>query len=370
MATVITPQQNEVVDRRNRTLVEAARTMLIFSSALLFLLVDAITIVCYTQNRSIIHTRLNKTPYELINNRKPDISFLHVFGALCYSKNDREDIGKLGAKGDISFFIGYSATSCGYRVHNRSTKKVMEMMNVTFDELSAMAFEQRSSKLEIQGKTSRHINVNELQQQQHHFQQQIKQLQPEAVDDNVNNALFDENMLINPFAPPSTSSAESYSQLDEENTVIKNKARLVVRGYRQEKGIDFKESFTPGARMKAIRIFLAYVAHKSFPVYQMDVITAFLHGSLKEVEQVGLAGDLGLTNTVMSKDLESGLLVYKEPLSIIMEYLVNISKRRAFWSLNEDILKITILKFNAPCPSRKIQCIRAFTHQRPQRNEA
>nr|GFC25996.1 retrovirus-related Pol polyprotein from transposon TNT 1-94 [Tanacetum cinerariifolium] len=69
---------------------------------------------------------------------------------------------------------------------------------------------------------------------------------------------------------------------DEEQTVIRNKSRLVVRGYRQEEGLDFKESFAPVARMKAIRIFLAYVAHKSFTVFQMDVKTAFLHGSLKE----------------------------------------------------------------------------------------
>nr|GEU89442.1 copia protein [Tanacetum cinerariifolium] len=69
---------------------------------------------------------------------------------------------------------------------------------------------------------------------------------------------------------------------DEGQTVIRNKSRLVVRGYRQEEGIDFEESFTPVARMEAIRIFLAYVAHKSFSVFQMDVKTAFLHGSLKE----------------------------------------------------------------------------------------
>ncbi|GJU68065.1 retrovirus-related pol polyprotein from transposon TNT 1-94 [Tanacetum coccineum] len=69
---------------------------------------------------------------------------------------------------------------------------------------------------------------------------------------------------------------------DEENTVIQNKTRLVVRGYRQEEGIDFEESFTPVARMEAIRIFLAYAAHKSFIVFQMDVKTAFLHGTLKE----------------------------------------------------------------------------------------
>nr|GEU95577.1 retrovirus-related Pol polyprotein from transposon TNT 1-94 [Tanacetum cinerariifolium] len=69
---------------------------------------------------------------------------------------------------------------------------------------------------------------------------------------------------------------------DEEQTVIRNKSRIVVRGYRQEEGIDFEESFAPVARMEAIRIFLAYVAHKSFLVFQMDVKTAFLHGSLKE----------------------------------------------------------------------------------------
>nr|GFA29728.1 retrovirus-related Pol polyprotein from transposon TNT 1-94 [Tanacetum cinerariifolium] len=69
---------------------------------------------------------------------------------------------------------------------------------------------------------------------------------------------------------------------DEEQTVIRNKSHLVVRGYRQEEGIDFEESFALVARMEAIRIFLAYEAHKSFKVFQMDIKTAFLHGSLKE----------------------------------------------------------------------------------------
>nr|GFB16130.1 integrase, catalytic region, zinc finger, CCHC-type, peptidase aspartic, catalytic [Tanacetum cinerariifolium] len=132
MSSVRTPQQNGVVERRNRTLVDAARTMLIFSRA--------------------------PTPYELINGRKPDISFLHVFGTLCYPKNDREDIGKLGAKGDIGFFIGYSADSCAYRIYNRQTKKIMETMNVSFDELSAMAFKQRSSKPGLQSMTSGHVS--------------------------------------------------------------------------------------------------------------------------------------------------------------------------------------------------------------------
>nr|GEX06076.1 integrase, catalytic region, zinc finger, CCHC-type, peptidase aspartic, catalytic [Tanacetum cinerariifolium] len=77
VSSVRTPQQNGVVKQRNRTLVEAARTMLIFSCASLFLWAEAIATACFTQNRSIIHRHFNKTPYELINGRKPDISFLH-----------------------------------------------------------------------------------------------------------------------------------------------------------------------------------------------------------------------------------------------------------------------------------------------------
>ncbi|GJZ88917.1 retrovirus-related pol polyprotein from transposon TNT 1-94 [Tanacetum coccineum] len=129
-----------------------------FSRAPLFLWAEPIATACYTQNHSIIHRQFDKTPYELINGRKPDISFLHVFEALCYPQNDREDIGKLGAKGDISFFIGYSTNSYTYRVYNRSTKKIMETMNVKFDELSAMAFEQRSLKPGLQSMTSGQIS--------------------------------------------------------------------------------------------------------------------------------------------------------------------------------------------------------------------
>nr|GFB78649.1 uncharacterized mitochondrial protein AtMg00820-like [Tanacetum cinerariifolium] len=69
---------------------------------------------------------------------------------------------------------------------------------------------------------------------------------------------------------------------DEDQTVIRNKARLVEKGYAQEEGIDFEESFAPVARLEAVPIFVAYAAHKPFPIYQMDVKTAFLNGPLKE----------------------------------------------------------------------------------------
>ncbi|GKC09388.1 integrase, catalytic region, zinc finger, CCHC-type containing protein [Tanacetum coccineum] len=130
-----TPQQNGVVERRNRTLVEAARTMLIFSKASMFLWAEVVATACYTQNRSLIHTRHNKTPYELVHDKKPDLTFLRVFGALCYPTNDSEDLGKLQAKADIGIFVGYAPSRKGFRIYNKRTRRIMETIHVTFDEL-------------------------------------------------------------------------------------------------------------------------------------------------------------------------------------------------------------------------------------------
>ncbi|GKD95134.1 retrovirus-related pol polyprotein from transposon TNT 1-94, partial [Tanacetum coccineum] len=95
------PQQNSVVERRNRTLIETARTMLIFSKASKFLWTKAISTACFTQDNSLIHTRYNKTPYELLHDRKPNVQYLNVFRSLCYRTNDREDLGKMKLKVDI-----------------------------------------------------------------------------------------------------------------------------------------------------------------------------------------------------------------------------------------------------------------------------
>nr|GEY05203.1 hypothetical protein [Tanacetum cinerariifolium] len=103
-------QQNGVVKRSNRTLIEAARTMLIYAQALLFLWAEAVATACYTQNHSIVCLRHGKTPYELLHGKLPDLSFLHVFGALCYPTNDNENLGKLQPKADIGIFIGYAPT--------------------------------------------------------------------------------------------------------------------------------------------------------------------------------------------------------------------------------------------------------------------
>ncbi|GJR98912.1 reverse transcriptase domain-containing protein [Tanacetum coccineum] len=86
------PQQNGVIERRNRTLIEAARTMLIYATALLFLWAEAVATACYTQNCSIIRLHHGKTSYELLHDKPLDLSFFYVFGALCYPTNDSENL--------------------------------------------------------------------------------------------------------------------------------------------------------------------------------------------------------------------------------------------------------------------------------------
>nr|GEZ34685.1 integrase, catalytic region, zinc finger, CCHC-type, peptidase aspartic, catalytic [Tanacetum cinerariifolium] len=139
------PQQNGVVERRNRTLIEATRTMLIYTQAPLFLWAEVVKTACFTQNRSTIRLRHGKTPYELLHSKLPDLSFFHVFGALCYPTNDSENLGKLQPKADIGIFIGYAPTKKAFRIYNRHTRRIVETIHVDFDELTAMASVQSSS---------------------------------------------------------------------------------------------------------------------------------------------------------------------------------------------------------------------------------
>ncbi|GJT78166.1 retrovirus-related pol polyprotein from transposon TNT 1-94 [Tanacetum coccineum] len=169
-STARTPGQNGIVERRNRTLVEATRTLLSATKVPLFFWAEAIATTCFTQNHSLVIPRHEKTPTtsSMIRNR-------------------------------------YSTQSRAYRVYNQRTIVIAETIHVNFDKLPQMA--------------SDHVSSDPVPQS---------------------------------------------------------------KGYNQHEGIDFEESFAPVAQLEAVWLFVAYAAHKSFPVYQMDVKTTFLNGPLKE----------------------------------------------------------------------------------------
>ncbi|GJT82956.1 retrovirus-related pol polyprotein from transposon TNT 1-94 [Tanacetum coccineum] len=129
-----TPEQNVVAKRKNRTLIEAARIMLNGSVLSKYFWTEAVRITFYTQNRSIIFIRHDKTPYAIFKERIPDISYFHVFGCLVFIHNQKDHLGKFDAKADDGYFLGYSFVSKAFRIFNTKRQQIKETYNVTFDE--------------------------------------------------------------------------------------------------------------------------------------------------------------------------------------------------------------------------------------------
>ncbi|KAJ9567318.1 hypothetical protein OSB04_003284 [Centaurea solstitialis] len=421
-----TPQQNGVVERRNRTLVEAARTMLAYSGLSLTFWAEAVSTACFTQNRTIITKRFQKTPYHIINRRVPNVKFFHVFGCRCYILNNRDNLGKFDKKADEGYFLGYSLTSKTFRVYNKRTKMVMETVYVTFDETVSMTSEHSSSELGIHSQASNttsdsitdpnsseldllfmdafldicadnedlvlsrnpRVDIHDVPEpssvndsgpsenicstsnsDQAIPVPSVEQLELTPDDQSEIPAIIDENdsqnnlddiailpaqlkwtrahplynvigdvndgvktrsasanyclhkSFLSKIEPKNVSQALDDSdwllamqeellqfkrnkvyrlvprpqdksiiktkwifrnKKDESGVIVRNKARLVAKGYSQQEGIDYDETFAPVARIEAIRIFLAYAAHKNIKVFQMDVKSAFLNGVLHE----------------------------------------------------------------------------------------
>ncbi|GJS57342.1 retrovirus-related pol polyprotein from transposon TNT 1-94 [Tanacetum coccineum] len=146
-STARTPEQNGVVERRNCTLVEAARTMLSAAKVPLLFWAEAIATACFTQNRSLVIPRHEKTPYHIINVRKTSVKFFYIFGSLCYIVKDGENLDKMKEKGDACIFVGYSTKSRAYQVYNKRTRVIVETIHVNFDELPHMTSDHISSDL-------------------------------------------------------------------------------------------------------------------------------------------------------------------------------------------------------------------------------
>ncbi|GKE85448.1 ribonuclease H-like domain-containing protein [Tanacetum coccineum] len=127
-----TPQQNEVAERKNRTLIQAARTMLADSKLPTTFWAEAVNTACYVQNRVLVIKPHNKTPYELFLSRKPALSFMRPFGCPVTSLNTIYHIGKFDGKADEGFFVGYSINSKTFRVFNTRTRIVEENLHVQF----------------------------------------------------------------------------------------------------------------------------------------------------------------------------------------------------------------------------------------------
>ncbi|GJW33129.1 putative ribonuclease H-like domain-containing protein [Tanacetum coccineum] len=492
-----TPQQNGVVERKNMTLIEAARTMLADSFLPNTFWAEAVSTACYVLNRVLVTKPQNKTPYELITGKIPIISYIRPFGCHVTILNTIDHLGKFEEKSDEGFLVGYSLNSKAFRVYNLETKRVEENLHINFlgnkpnvagkgpnwlfdldyliDSMSYQPvtaenkanktidlkeanhsagtqdnIDARNSKMEAEpaqeyfvlplwssytstvksskaknggekpnGDTGSKTNEESVDQEDQAFMEELERLKdkkrrlmmqlkllersfPNDIYDNPSdgiftNASYDDEGAVTDFtnlettvnvSPIPTSRIHSIhpitqilrdptlavqtrskvnkssgahafvsyiqkqrrnnhkdfqhylfacflSQIepkkisqalkdeswvdamqeellqfkiqkvrilvdlplgkkaigtkwvyrnkkDERGIVVRNKARLVAQGYRQDEGIDYDEVFAHVARIEAIRIFLAFASYMGFIVYQMDVKSAFLYGTIDE----------------------------------------------------------------------------------------
>ncbi|GJR34715.1 retrovirus-related pol polyprotein from transposon TNT 1-94 [Tanacetum coccineum] len=322
-----TPEQNGVAERRNRTLIEAARTI------------------------SIIMKRHGKIAYDVFRGRSPDISYFYMFGCPVHIHNHMDHLGKLNEIADDGFFLGYSPVAKAFRdyvsyeghaelshtsdllvlnesehlesadnlkhdefqisILNEQTteasptpliplqitnplthqerwsrEKHIELVNIIGEPLGGITTRSRIKDFEA---ASAHecLYVNFLSEIE--SKKLIEALKEKGwiivMQEELNQ--FERNKVWILFPAPYGKTIIGtkwiyMNKMDENGVVIKNKARLVAQRFRQEKGIEYDETFAPVARLKAIRIFLAYAAYMGFMVHQMDVKSAFLNGKILE----------------------------------------------------------------------------------------
>nr|GEU61572.1 retrotransposon protein, putative, Ty1-copia subclass [Tanacetum cinerariifolium] len=217
---------------------------------------EAVNTACYVQNKVLVTKPNNKTPYELLHGRTPSIGFMRPFGCHVTILNTRDSLGKCEGKVDEGFLVGYSVNNKAFRVFNNRTRIIQETLHLNF----------------LENKP----NVAELEDIIYSDDEDA--IGAEADFNNLETSI---TVLVD--LPRGKSTKWVYrNKKDEIGIVIRNKARLVAQGHSQEEGIDYKEVFAPVAKIESIRLFLAYASFMGFIVYQMDVKSAFLYGTIEE----------------------------------------------------------------------------------------
>ncbi|KAL4581752.1 hypothetical protein LXL04_006280 [Taraxacum kok-saghyz] len=297
-----TPQQNGAVERRNRSLCEAARSMLNFTALPLYFWAEAILTACFTQNRTYINKRFSIKPYEILNNRKPNVEYEPL----------------VNFDDDFSLFFDEPVKALDSEANADDNKQdellkiiedAAENSNITEEQEIQSPIVEGESELQpniapVQGESHPTNNTNEVQLQGERIQTNRSEPVVEIVNDSnedagniseIEETIFpnenDYDMNYPPLAelndfernkawrliptPPNVSVVGLKwvfrNKVDREGNVVRNKARL---------------TFAPVARIEVVRIFLAYAGSKNFQVYQMDVKCAFLNGELEETVYV------------------------------------------------------------------------------------
>nr|GEV07903.1 ribonuclease H-like domain-containing protein [Tanacetum cinerariifolium] len=379
-SVAMTPHQNGVVERKNRTLIEAVRAMLVDSKSPTTFWAEAINTACYVLNRALVIKPHNKTPYELIRRRPPDRLY-KTFECPVTILNTKDHLGKFDGKADEGFFVGYSVVSKAMRVFNKRTRIVEETLHIRF----------LKNTPNVKGKGSDWLfDVDSLTISMN-YMPVVTGNQTNGIVENKDNIVagpkdsevdagkkdieVDESGASDKGGKDDQATRSKFERLlhqqrqtehihitnsintvfqnkkDERGIVVKNKARLVAQGHTQEEGIDYDEFFVPVPRIEAIRLFLAYASFKDFVVYQMDVKSAFLYEKIEEEVYVYIDDIIfGSTKRELSTEFEKLMqdkfqMSYMGELSFFLGLQVQQKSDGLFISQDKYVADI-LTKFN------------------------
>ncbi|GJX80527.1 retrovirus-related pol polyprotein from transposon TNT 1-94 [Tanacetum coccineum] len=325
-----TPQQNGVTERRNRTVIEAARTMLADSKLPTTFWAKAVNTACYVQNRVLVVKPHNKTPYERFHGRTPTLSFIRPFGCPIIILNTIDHLSKFDDKADEG--TKASDNACQARKETEPVKNYILLPLWTAD--PPFSHDPKSShndRFKPSSDDGKKVDEDPIKDSKCNYQKkednvnstnnvnvastnEVNAIDDEDVGAEADMYNLDTTIQVNPIpttrihkdrplnqvigdlqsAIQTRRISKSLEEHGFENLRIGNlciegseldrgcRKRLHISRYTYEEGIDFDEVFAPVARIEAIRLFLAYASFKDFVVYQMDVKSAFLYGKIKE----------------------------------------------------------------------------------------
>ena len=319
------PQQNGVAERYNRTIVETVRSMLSDSGLSKPFWGEALSTAVYTRNRSPTSALNDKTPYEVLNHRKPGVKHLKVFGCPAFSHIPSDERAKLDPKTRRCIFVGYSNVTKGYRMYDQARKKIFYSRDVVFCESKDNKTLVEKEPENANGEPIAYVPTSDnecntddepaLPNQEARYPTRLRKSpvrygewttvchdsspEPKTVKDALNGpdsdkwhqAMQDEmdslhsNKVWTLVEPPNNKKVVQCRwvfrrKLASDGTVGSYKARLVAKGYQQTQGIDYDETFSPVVRFESVRTVLALAAENGLNVHHMDFTSAFLNGDI------------------------------------------------------------------------------------------
>jgi hypothetical protein len=266
------PQQNGVVERKNRSIEETVKALQNFQGLSMFLWGEAAMIAIYVQNISPHRILKDMTPEEAFSSKKPNVENLRIFGCPFYPHIPKDKRNKLEPSGKKGIFVGYSDSSKAYRIYIPEQYKNKINRDITFNEKMAFkkSIEETIEEEEIEEPNDeRKENENDEKKQPDHPMEPCENIDSDIVPRHKEKSVVTSKWVYK-IKHAADESMEKY------------KARFVARGFSQKEGEDYDETFSPVARYTSIRAIISLVSSMGWNLHQMDVKTSFLNGAIEE----------------------------------------------------------------------------------------